>query len=68
MNDQCSFCVAPGVDSVTVEAGNNAELEVLIHCCNSHMTEMEENCAAFEKKYSDRINELAAENGRRYEL
>ena len=60
----CSFCSEESVDSVTLEAGNDVEVQVLVHCCANHIYELDSDCAAFERKYAERIEQLAAEYGR----
>jgi len=58
---KCSFCNSPRVESYIAEAGNNAETDVVVDLCEEHLEEMEASADAFDKKYADKINGMAAQ-------
>lgn len=63
LGDKCSFCPAPMLDSCFIEAGNNAEVTIVVNCCDAHVREMDADALAFEKKYAAIIDKMVAEKG-----
>lgn len=58
-NPDCSLCSKEAVDAIGIDAGNNAEVGIIVNLCEEHFKEQEEMGYEFEEKYAERFNEMA---------